>query len=95
MGRASLVLVMGLAVAFAIIGTSMRRATEMLVVAQTGYAKYTYARNLARLAVHTTLRAFDRGLPTIPRSGSVNEAHTPLTSDSMLTRYGSRRLGCM
>jgi len=72
MGRTSLLLVMGLAVVFGIIGISMRESADVLTVAQTGYEKYTFARNLARMAVHTTLRAYDRNLPNIPSSGSFN-----------------------
>ena len=72
MGRASLFLVFGLSLAFGIIGFSMHGSTNYLVVAQAGYTKYIYARNLARMAVHTTLRAFDRNLATIPTSGTFN-----------------------
>lgn len=70
MGRMSLFLVLGLSLAFGIIGFSMRGTTNYLVEAQTGYSKYIFARNLARTAIHTTLRAYDRSLPTIPTSGS-------------------------
>jgi hypothetical protein len=70
MGRASLLLVMGLGVVFGIIGMSMRGSTNHLVTAQAGYFKYSEARNLARMAVHTTLRAYDRNLDPIPTSGS-------------------------
>jgi hypothetical protein len=72
MGRAALFLVFGLSLAFGIIGFSMRGSTNFLVAAQTGYTKYIYARNLARLAVHTTLRAYDRNLDPIPTSGIFN-----------------------
>lgn len=72
MGRASLLLVMGLGVVFGIIGLSMRGSTNYLVTAQTGYFKYSEARNLARMAIHTTLRAYDRNLYPIPTSGMFN-----------------------
>jgi hypothetical protein len=72
MGRASLLLVMSLGVVFGIIGMSMRGSTNTLVVAQTGYFKYSEARNLARMAIHTTLRAYDRNLYPIPTSGTFN-----------------------
>ncbi|MBM4160335.1 MAG: hypothetical protein FJ217_04455 [Ignavibacteria bacterium] len=72
MGRASLFLVLGLSLAFGIIGFSMRRTTTSLVEAQTGYSKYLFARNLARTAIHTTLRAFDRNLTPIPEAGAFN-----------------------
>jgi hypothetical protein len=72
MGRASIFLVMGLGVVFAIIGLNMQGSTSYLVKAQMGYSKYTIARDLARLAVHTTLRAYDRNLSPIPTSGAFN-----------------------
>jgi hypothetical protein len=72
MGRASLLMVMGLGMVFAIIGMNMRGTTSLLVTAESGYAKYSTARNMARMAVHTTLRAYDRNLSPIPTSGSLN-----------------------
>jgi hypothetical protein len=72
MGRASIFLVMGLGVVFAIIGLNMEGSTSYLVKAQMGYSNYTIARDLARLAVHTTLRAYDRNLSPIPTSGAFN-----------------------
>jgi hypothetical protein len=63
---------MALGTVFAIIGLSMRNSTSILVKAETGYAKYSTARNLARMAVHTTLRAYDRNLSPIPTTGSFN-----------------------
>ncbi|MBF8294581.1 MAG: hypothetical protein HW389_1126 [Bacteroidetes bacterium] len=72
MGRASLLMVMGLGMVFAIIGMNMHGTTNFLVAAETGYAKYSMARNMARMAVHTTLRAYDRNLSPIPSGGSLN-----------------------
>lgn len=72
MGRASLIMVMALGLVFGIIGFNMRESTTLLVTAETGYAKYAMARNLARMAVHTTLRAYDRNLSPIPSAGSFN-----------------------
>jgi hypothetical protein len=72
MGRASLFLVFGLSIAFGVIGLSMHGTSNRLVAAQTGYTKYIYARNMARMAVHTTLRAYDRNLDPIPTSGTFN-----------------------
>jgi hypothetical protein len=72
MGRAALLLVMSLGVVFGIIGLSMRGSSNNLVIAQSGYFKYSEARNLARMAVHTTLRAYDRNLSPIPTSGTFN-----------------------
>ncbi len=65
--------VMGLGVVFGVIGISMRGTTDQLVVAQTGYFKYSQARNLSRMAVHATLRAYDRNLSSIPTSGKFND----------------------
>ena len=72
MGRASIFAVMGLGIFFAVVGLNMQGSTSYLVKAQMGYEKYTIARDLARLAVHTTLRAYDRGLSPIPTSGAFN-----------------------
>lgn len=55
MGRAALLFVMALGIMFAIIGVNMNGSSGYLVKAQSGYAKYTIARDLARMAVHTTL----------------------------------------
>ena len=72
MGRASIFAVMGLGIFFAVVGLNMQGSTSYLVKAQMGYSKYTIARDLARLAVHTTLRAYDRNLSPIPTSGAFN-----------------------
>ncbi len=82
MGRASIFLVMGLGVVFAIIGLNMQGSTTYLVKAQMGYSKYTIARDLARLAVHTTLRAYDRNLSPIPTSGGFNGGTYTVTTKS-------------
>jgi hypothetical protein len=66
---------------------SMRGSTNTLVIAQTGYFKYSEARNLARMAVHTTLRAYDRNLSPIPTSGTFNggsyHVHTTELGDTL------------
>lgn len=62
MGRAALFLVLGMAVAFGFIGGSLRDSAEALTGAQVGYYKYSFARNMSRLAVNRHLRYIDRGL---------------------------------
>jgi hypothetical protein len=93
MGRAALLLVMALGIMFAIIGLNMDGSSSYLVKAQSGYAKYTTARDLAQLAVHTTLRAYDRNLSPIPSSGSFNGGtytvtHTESADTLWLTTRG-------
>lgn len=83
MGRAALIMVMALGVVFGIIGLSMRSSTSILVKAESGYAKYSTARNLARMAVHTTLRAYDRNLSPIPATGSFNGGTYSVESHEM------------
>ena len=62
MGRAALLLVLGMAVAFGFIGANLRSSGEALTGAQVGYYKYSFARNLSRLAVNRHLRYVDRGV---------------------------------
>ncbi len=69
MGRAGLFLVLGMAVAFGFIGGSLRNSAEALTGAQVGYYKYSFARNMSRLAINRHLRYIDRGL-TPPSSAS-------------------------
>lgn len=59
MGRASLFIVLALAVAFGYIGSSIRDASKNLIGAHAGYLDYTNARNIARLGVHRLLRFRD------------------------------------
>ncbi len=88
MGRASLLMVMALGMVFAIIGMNMRGTTNFLVTAETGYAKYSMARNMARTAVHATLRAYDRNLSPIPAGGSLNGgSYTVLFTESADTLW--------
>ncbi|HEY6953008.1 MAG TPA: hypothetical protein VI758_11405 [Bacteroidota bacterium] len=72
MGRAAILLVIGLGIAFGIISNSIRSSLESLTLSQVSYNKYSIARNLARTAIHATLRAYDRGLNPIPSSGIFN-----------------------
>jgi hypothetical protein len=93
MGRTALILVAALGMVFGAIGLSMRGSINHLVIAQTGYAKYSTARNLARMAVHMTLRAYDRNLSPIPTSGSFDGgtytvAHTESGDTLWLTTKG-------
>lgn len=69
MGRAALILIVALAVSFGYISNSIRGTMNALTASMSSYNQYSMARDLARTAVHTTLRAIDRGI-TIPTSGS-------------------------
>lgn len=70
MGRTAILLVIFLGISFGIISNSIRGTMETLTESEISYNKYSIARNLARTAVHTTLRAYDRGLDPLPTSGS-------------------------
>jgi len=59
MGRAAMLLVMGLSVVFGFIGHNVREASNQLTDTHTGYYKYSNARNLARLGIHRHLRYID------------------------------------
>ncbi|MFH1739368.1 MAG: hypothetical protein ABIH23_10210, partial [bacterium] len=69
MGRAALILIVALAVSFGYISNSIRSTMNTLSASMSSYNQYSIARDLARTAVHTTLRAIDRGI-AIPTSGS-------------------------
>jgi hypothetical protein len=58
-----------LAVSFGYISNSIRGTMNALTASMSSYNQYSIARDLARTAVHTTLRAIDRGI-AIPTSGS-------------------------
>lgn len=60
MGRTALFLVLGLGMAMGYIGIQMYHADEWAVQTQYAYMKYMNARNLARAAVHATLRTYDK-----------------------------------
>ncbi len=72
MGRTAVILVMGLGIAFGFVSNSIRSSVEILTEGATSYNKYSFARNLARTAIHATLRAYDRGLDPMPTTGSFN-----------------------
>jgi hypothetical protein len=76
MGRSSMLLVMGLAVIFGIIGNNVRKGTNSLTETHSSYYKYTNARNLARLGIHRHLRYLDGisgvSLPHDPMECSYN-----------------------
>ncbi len=72
MGRAALFVVMGLGVGFGYISYSVRNVVNSLTSAQVAYYKYTLARNIARDAVHRSLRYIDRDTNPPPTSGSFN-----------------------
>jgi len=59
MGKAALLLVLGLGLAFAVIGQNLHKTGSMTAEFQTGYLKYATARNLARTAVHARLRLIE------------------------------------
>lgn len=61
MGKAALMLVLGLSLAFAVIGQNLHKTGSMTAEFQTGYLKYASARNLARTAVHARLRTIESG----------------------------------
>ncbi|MCI0706929.1 MAG: hypothetical protein L0Y80_05510 [Ignavibacteriae bacterium] len=60
MGRAALFMVMGLGIAMGTISYNISGTTERALENNYTYYKYMYARNLARTAVHATLRGYDR-----------------------------------
>lgn len=60
MGRTALFLVMGLGMAMAVISYNISGTTERALENNYTYYKYMYARNLARTAIHSALRGFDR-----------------------------------
>ena len=60
MGRAALFMVMGLGMAMATVASNISGTTERALENNYTYYKYMYARNLARTAVHATLRGYDR-----------------------------------
>ncbi|HEX9828990.1 MAG TPA: hypothetical protein VGB10_02150 [Bacteroidota bacterium] len=62
MGRAALFMVMGLGMAMATIASNISGTTERALENNYTYYKYMYARNLARTAVHATLRGYDRNV---------------------------------
>ena len=72
MGRAALIVVMGLGVAFGFIGFSLNQTSTSAVEAQMEYLLYTIARNLARDAVYLALRAIDRGESFSKMDGEFN-----------------------
>jgi hypothetical protein len=60
MGRAAILLVMGLGIAMGYIGKNILNTTEQSLYGNYTYFKYMYARNLARTAIHAALRTYDR-----------------------------------
>lgn len=70
MGRAALLLVLGLGLIFTIIARNLHQGANMTAEYQTGYFKYASARNLARTAVHTRLRGIESNV--LPRYGRVD-----------------------
>ncbi len=90
MGRAAMLMVLALMMAFAYIGINMRSTSRDLTQAHSGYFMYTNARNLARTAIHRYLRYID-GIPGYTGSpitsgtfGEGSYAVTPTTSGDTL-----------
>jgi hypothetical protein len=67
MGRTAVLLVLGLGMAMGFIGLQIFKSGEAASATQYAYLKYMNARNLARAAVHTALRTYDRN--QIPATG--------------------------
>lgn len=72
MGRTAVILVIGLGIAFGFISNSIRSSVDLLTGSATAYNKYSFARNLARTAIHANLRAYDVPLDPIPTTGAFN-----------------------
>jgi hypothetical protein len=60
MGRAALLLVLGVGAAFSIIGINIHKTGTQAIAEQAAYYRFASARNLARTSIHMTLRALDR-----------------------------------
>ncbi len=82
MGRTAMILVSALGVVFGIIGNSIRSASDYLVQAESGYVKYSYARDLADLGIHRQLRYFDRGVTAPANPISYNGGSYSVTTSS-------------
>jgi hypothetical protein len=72
MGRSAILLVTGLAIMFGVFAVNMNKSFETLSSSGVGYYNYSSARNIARIAIHSTLREYDKGTSPIPTSGSFN-----------------------
>ena len=91
MGRTALILIMGLGFGFGYISSQIRSAMDLLTASQEGYYKYAMARNIARVAIHRSLRYIDRNATvanyTPPTTGSFNgcsyTASTTISADTM------------
>ena len=84
MGRAAMFVVMGLGVSFGYISYSIRDLVRTLTDAQVSYYKYSLARNIARDAVHRSLRYIDRGTNPPPTSGSFNGGTYTVSSSTLV-----------
>lgn len=76
MGRSALILVLMLGAVFGIIGVNINSTNSRIAESQSGYYKYSFARNLARVGVNRTLRFCDQNMQNPaylpPGSGSFN-----------------------
>lgn len=92
MGRAGLLLVMGLGVAFGWISGNIRDSVGLLTESQIGYYKYSYARNYARLALNRHLRYVDRGI-TPPTSVTFEDGSYAVSTTSIGDTLWVRTVG--
>ncbi len=65
---------------FAFIGNSIRSTTDFLVQSQTGYQKYSLARDMANLGLHRHLRYSDRGVAAPANPVNYNGGQYSITS---------------
>ncbi len=63
MGKVTIIMVIGLSIAFGIISWSLNSSSSAAVDATTGYVKYSTARNIARSAINLKLRSIDDNKP--------------------------------
>ncbi len=63
MGKVTIIMVLGLSIAFGIISWSLNRSNTEAIEATTGYVKYSTARNIARSAINLKLRSIDDNKP--------------------------------
>ena len=92
MGRAALILIVALAVSFGYISNSIRGTMNALTASMSSYNQYSMARDLARTAVHTTLRAIDRSI-TIPTSGSFSSGSFTVSTHTVVDTLWMTTIG--
>jgi len=70
LGRSAFILFIGLVVEFGIFTFGMNNSFEKLSASEEGQYKNSYARTIARYAIHAMLRGYAEGSSPIPTSGS-------------------------